>query len=70
MRTIQLTASAIALMTLSGAALAERPDFYNDRARVLSSTPIYQQVSQPASSVQSKPSVAVTVKRRATTAAR
>ena len=47
MRTIQLTASAIALMTLSGAALAERPDFYNDRARVLSSTPIYQQVSQP-----------------------
>ena len=47
MRTIQLTASAIALMTLSGAALAERPDYFNDRARVLSSTPVYQQVSQP-----------------------
>ncbi|MDP2024683.1 glycine zipper 2TM domain-containing protein [Sulfuriferula sp.] len=47
MRTIQMTASAIALMTLSGAALAERPDYYNDRARVLSATPIYQQVNQP-----------------------
>jgi len=47
MHTVQLTASAIALMTLSGAALAERPDYFNDRARVLSSTPVYQQVSQP-----------------------
>lgn len=47
MRTTQLTAGAIALMTLSTAALADRPEYFNDRARVLSSTPIYQQVNEP-----------------------
>ncbi|WP_413437891.1 glycine zipper 2TM domain-containing protein [Sulfuriferula sp. GW1] len=47
MRTTQLTAGAIALMALSTAALADRPEYFNDRARVLSSTPIYQQVNEP-----------------------
>jgi len=47
MRTTQLTAGAIALMTLSTAALADHQDYFNDRARVLSSTPIYQQVNEP-----------------------
>ena len=47
MRTTQLIAGAIALMTLSTAALADRPEYFNDRARVLSSTPIYQQVNEP-----------------------
>jgi uncharacterized protein YcfJ len=47
MRTTQLTAGAIALMTLSTAALANRPEYFSDRAQVLSSTPIYQQVNEP-----------------------
>lgn len=47
MRTTQLTTAAIALMTLSTAALAEHPEYFSERARVLSSTPIYQQVNEP-----------------------
>ncbi len=47
MRTTQLTAGAIALMTLSTAALADRSEYLNDHARVLSSTPIYRQVNEP-----------------------
>ncbi|BBP05986.1 hypothetical protein TPL01_22770 [Sulfuriferula plumbiphila] len=47
MRTTQLTAGAIAMMALSTAALADRPEYFSDRAQVLSSTPIYQQVNEP-----------------------
>lgn len=47
MRTTQLTYAAIALMTLSTAALAQHPKQFNDRARVVSATPIYQQVNEP-----------------------
>ena len=47
MRTTQLIAGAIALMTLSTAALADRPEYVSGRAQVLSSTPIYQQVNEP-----------------------
>ena len=47
MRTTQLTAGAIVLMTLSTAALADHPEYFSDHAQVLSSTPIYQQVNEP-----------------------
>lgn len=47
MRIHQLTMVATALMTLSTAALAEHPKYFSDRARVISSTPIYQQVNEP-----------------------
>lgn len=47
MHKTKLTASAIALMTVTTAAFADRTATFTDRAPVVSSTPIYQQVNEP-----------------------